>query len=115
MESEKTQIVAASLPVGLATFAKAWAKDHGVAFSAVLKEALAKHIGYEGNIFVQNGGDRSRFKSEATHARVCEKMREAKAKKQMEAQARVHAEIAAEVARRKTSREREKNDRRETA
>jgi len=80
-ERKATSIFSVSLPKGLAEFAREKAEQEGLSFSALIKVSLAKYTGYKGSIFVQNGGDHASSKSAETHARVCEKMREAKARK----------------------------------
>lgn len=95
-------IITASVPIELASAAKEYARRNGVSFSELIRKALFEKIGFKGALPVMphggvragsgakkgqgNGGDLSRFKTPETHARVCAKMREAKAKKLKQAQ-----------------------------
>jgi len=81
MDAEKTKVVAVSLPVKLIAFARDWSAERGEAFSAVVKDALAKYVGYKGSLYVQVGGDRSMYRNKSDLEKQAALMREAKARK----------------------------------
>jgi len=84
MSDKKPKVVAivgVSLPIGLIAFARDWSAERGKALSAVVKEALAKYVGYKGDLFVQNGGDRSMYRNKSDLGKQAALMREAKARK----------------------------------
>jgi len=81
MDAEKTKVVAVSLPVKLIAFAREWSSERGEAFSAVVKDALAKYVGYKGSLYVQVGGDRSMYRNKSDLEKQAALMREAKARK----------------------------------
>lgn len=90
-------IITASVPIELVSAAKEYARGNGVTFSELIRKALLEKIGFKGVLPIMShggarvgagakkgqgsGGDLSRFKSPETHARVCAKMRAAKAAK----------------------------------
>lgn len=79
-------------PAELLDFAENYAEKHGKTFSALVRNALATYVGFNGSIEVAPahgaGGDLARYKTAETHARVCEKMREAKAIKHIREEAK---------------------------
>jgi len=104
MSDKKPKVVAivgVSLPVGLVAFARDWSAERGEAFSAVVKEALAKYVGYKGDLFVQNGGDRSMYRSKAEMEKQAAVMRAAKARKRKGLREK---DVQAEAERRKKAR-----------
>ncbi len=72
-----TENIGATLPKEVVNIAKEEAKARGITFSALVNLSLCSFLGLD--VSQQKwGGDRSKYKSAETHARVCERMREAK-------------------------------------
>lgn len=101
-------IITASVPIELASAAKEYARRNGDSFSELIRKALFEKIGFKGVLPAMphggvragsgakkgqgNGGDLSRFKTPETHARVCAKMREARAKKLKQATSSIESD-----------------------
>lgn len=75
--------VGVSLPKELVVEAKTRAEKEGVSFSVIVCKGLNQYLGTNVPVPVWGrkvglGGDMSKYKTAETHARVCERMREAK-------------------------------------
>lgn len=83
---------AVKFPENLLAQAESFAKSRRWSFSTLVREAVAEMIGFKEDIEVAPahgaGGDLARYKTAETHARVCEKMREAKAIKHVREEAK---------------------------